>query len=71
MSNFFKPFLVLLATCYMLFLYACKETTFNEGPFISKRKQLTAFAFNQLSLPTTANINEETNTITARTPLRY
>ena len=68
MSNLFKPFLVLLATSCMLFLYACEETTFNEGPFISKRKQLTAFAFNEISLPTQAIINQENNTITARLP---
>ena len=68
MLNLNKPFLFLLAACCMLFPAACDETTFNEGPFISKRKALTTFAFNELEFPTVANINEATNTITARLP---
>jgi hypothetical protein len=68
MPNILKPFFFLIAAFSMLFMYACEETTFNEGPFISKRKQLISFAFNDLALPSTANVNEESQTITARLP---
>jgi len=53
-----------MAICFT----ACEETIFNEGPFISKRKQLLTFRFDQLETPAIANINETEKTITARLP---
>lgn len=51
-----------------LLLSACTETTFNEGPFVSKRTQLLSFQFPDLEAPVEATINEEARLITATLP---
>ena len=67
--NAFNPtrFALMLAT-FTILLSACQETTFNEGPFVSKRTQLLSFEFPNLETPVEATINEETKRITATLP---
>lgn len=58
----------LALSLFLLLLGACTETTFNEGPFVSKRTQLLSFQFPDLETPVEATINEEAQLITATLP---
>lgn len=51
------------------FLGACDEdTTFNEGPFISKRTQLLSFQITNLEPPVDATVNEQEKRVTVTVP---
>lgn len=52
----------------MLAITACEENSFNEGPFVSKRKSITYFAFEDFQPPVVAEINAFDSTISAIVP---
>ncbi len=61
-------FLFCLAMTALFFVACDEETTFNEGPFVSKRTQILSFQLSDVDPPIDANINEEEKLITAKVP---
>jgi|GEM_PF-2275898 hypothetical protein len=58
----------ILLICTALAISACEENAFNEGPFVSKRKSITYFAFEDFQPPVVAEINSFDSTINAIVP---
>ncbi len=69
MDSFFKTRnLFSIVVCLLLFVSCEEDTSFNEGPFLSKRTQVLTFRFLSLNPPVEATINENEKLITATLP---
>ena len=63
-----KISLGILALAFLGILAACEEDDFNDGPFVSKRKAILSFTFNEFQPPVVGVINYEDSTVTATVP---